>query len=139
MRRVNASIMILSITTIFYSTSSEITIRDAGARAHGFSFTGIEKVAKPQFLEKFKEGAEKKRIMVLLKNGVGNTGLRISEKVALMKEMQSAIRTRLDPNQAKLDLNMAAITARSFFAPAASCRESNYTNTHNHMLKNGAL
>jgi hypothetical protein len=45
----------------------------------------------------------------------------------------------LAPNQAKLDLNMAAITARSFFAPAASCRESNYTNTHNHMLKNGAL
>ena len=96
MRRVNASIMILSITTILYSIPSEITTRDAGARAHGFSFTGIEKVAKSQFLEKFKDGAAKEKIMVLLKNREGNKGLRISENVALMKKTQSAIRTRLD-------------------------------------------
>ena len=42
-------------------------------------------------------------------------------------------------NQAKLELNVAIIAARSFFAPAASCGGSNYTDTHNHMLKNGAL
>ncbi|MBW2184416.1 MAG: S8 family serine peptidase [Deltaproteobacteria bacterium] len=73
------------------------------------SFKGIEKVAQPEFLEKFNQGADKVKILVLLKDYENYKGLSVAEDVGLMKEVQSDIRDRqgnvlnaFDPKQFQL-------------------------------------
>ncbi|MBW1854750.1 MAG: hypothetical protein JRJ00_08745, partial [Deltaproteobacteria bacterium] len=58
------------------------------------SFKGKEKVAQPEFLEKFNQGAEKVKILVLLKDYENYKGLSVAEDVVLMKEVQSDIKDR---------------------------------------------
>jgi hypothetical protein len=58
------------------------------------NFKGIEKVAQPEFLEKFTQGAETVKIVVLLKDYENYEGLAVSEDVVVMKKVQSSIRSR---------------------------------------------
>jgi len=58
------------------------------------SFNGIEKVVQPEFLEKFTQGAETVKILVLLKGYKKYKGLSVAEDVVLRKEVQSSIRSR---------------------------------------------
>ena len=58
------------------------------------NFKGIEKVAQPEFLEKFTQGAETVKILVLLKGYESYEGLAVAEDVVVMKKVQSSIRSR---------------------------------------------
>ncbi len=58
------------------------------------NFKGIEKVAQPEFLEKFTQGAETIKILILLKDYENYEDLAVAEDVVLMKKVQSSIRSR---------------------------------------------
>jgi hypothetical protein len=59
-------------------------------------FKGIEKVAQPEFLEKFTQGAETVKILVLLKDHENYKGVSVADDVVLMKEVIPDIQIRQD-------------------------------------------
>ncbi len=64
------------------------------AFAQAIFFTGMEKVVQPEFLDKFNQGVEKVRIIVLLKGYKAFKGLSIAEDAISMKAVQSTIHNR---------------------------------------------
>ena len=59
-------------------------------------FKGIEKVTQPEFLERFTQGAETVKILVLLKDHENYKVLSVAEDVVLMKEITPDIQARQD-------------------------------------------
>ncbi len=59
-------------------------------------FKGIEKVVQPEFLQRFTQGTETVKILVLLKDHENYKGLSVAEDVVLMKEVTPDIQARQD-------------------------------------------
>ena len=78
-------------------------------------FKGIEKVAQPEFLEKFNQGADKVKILVLLKDHENYKVLSVVEDVVLMKEVTPDIQTRQDR------VNEAAYILHLFYFRGSRC------------------